>query len=52
MYLRKKEIFCKLKLNYKSTTNYVSGIGSVRITISVASHIFDSDNMDFVEIEH
>ena len=32
--------------------NHFSGIGLGRMTISVVSCKFDSDNMDFVELEH
>jgi len=47
-----ERFFYILILVYKCTTSHVSCIGSGRITISVVSCKFDSDNMDFVELEH
>ena len=50
--LRCDIFFYILKLASKSTAKHVSSIDSRRMTISVVSRIFDSDNMDCVEMAH
>lgn len=50
--MRKKQIFCKLIVAFKSTASHVSNIGLDRVTVSVLSRIIDSDNMGLVEIKH
>ena len=50
--LRCEIIFYILVLAFKTTANHVSYIASGSMTISVVCRKFDSDNMDFVEIEH
>ena len=50
--LRCEIIFYILVLAYKTTASHVSYIGSGRMTISVVSCKFDSDNMVFVESAH
>jgi len=48
--LRKIRLYTENSL--QKHDSHVSCIGLGRMTISAASRIFDSDNMDFVEIEH